>query len=162
MARGGVQEVAQAVEAEHVGDLVRIADRGGGAARQHRALELERRHQAALDVHVGVDEARHGDPAAPVDLAHAAVVVVGADDPVAADRDVALVQLAGRDVQEARALDHQVGGAAPARLVDPAAELCPGRGPSAISVRCARATVARAAAPRPRSGSGLPRAPAGP
>ena len=75
-----------------------IADRGRGAARQYRALELERRHQAALDVHMRVDKAGHGDLAATVDLAHAAVGVVGADDPVAADRDVALVQLAGRHV----------------------------------------------------------------
>ena len=33
------------VGAEHVGDLVRIADRGGDAARQHAAVELERRDQ---------------------------------------------------------------------------------------------------------------------
>src|SRR5690606_22613319 len=106
---------------------VRIADRRGGAARQHGALELEGRDQAALDVHVGVDEAGHGDAAAPIDLARAAVLFVRADDPVAADRDVALVQLAGRDVEEASALDHQVGGAAPARLIDATAELGPGQ-----------------------------------
>src|SRR5690606_5399832 len=106
---------------------VRIADRRGGAARQHGALELERRDQAALDVDVGVDEAGHGDAAAPIDLAHAAVLLVRADDPVATDRDVALVQLAGRDVEEATALDHQIGGAAPARLIDATAELGPGQ-----------------------------------
>ena len=127
MASGGIEKIAHAVRPEHVRDLVGIADRGGGAARQHRALELERRHQAALDVHVRVDETGYGDLAATVDRAHAAVVVVGADDPVAADRDVALVQLAGRHVQEAGALDHEIGGAPPARLVDPSAELCPGQ-----------------------------------
>ena len=62
-----------------------------------------------------------------VDLPAAAVAVVGADDPVAADRDVAFVQRAGRDIQNASAFDHEVGGLAPERLIDPAAELGPGR-----------------------------------
>ena len=62
----------------------------------------------------------------PVDRAHAAIGVVGADDPVAADRDVARLEPAGRDIENARALDHQVGRLAPERLIDPPAKLGPG------------------------------------
>jgi len=46
-----------------------------------------------------------------------------ADDPVAADRDVALVERSGRDVEDAPALDHQIGARAPERLIDPPAKL---------------------------------------
>ena len=162
---GGVQEVAHAFLAEHVRDLVRIADRRGGAARQHGALELERRDQTALDVHVRVDKSGHGDDAAAVDLARAAVLVVSADDPVAADRDVALVQLAGRHVQEPDAFDHQIGGAAPERLIDPATELRLGqihrRSPSGarISVTArAQRDHARGALPHDRPPRKLTRA----
>ena len=120
-----LEEVAQPVEPQHVGDLVRIADRGGRAALQHLPVEFSWRHEAALDMHMRVDEARHGDQAAAVDLARAAIVVVGADDPVAADRDVARVERAGRDVQDARTLDHEVRRLAADPLVDPATQLVP-------------------------------------
>ena len=66
-----VEEALQAGNAQHVADLMRIADRGGGAARQHAAIELGRRDQRALDVDVGVDEARDGDQPSAVDLARA-------------------------------------------------------------------------------------------
>ena len=126
-ARGSFEEVADAREPQHVRDLMRVADRRGGAVRQDAALELGGRHQAALDVDVGVDEAGRGDPAAGVDLPPAPVGLIGADDPVAADRDVALVQGAGRDVQDASALDHEVSRLPSQRLIDPAAKLGPGR-----------------------------------
>jgi hypothetical protein len=119
----GVEEVADALHPEHVGDLVRIADRGGGAPLQHLPVEFRWRHEAALDVDMGVDKARRRDQASAVDLARAAVLVVSADNPVAADRDVARVQRAGRDVQDPRSLDHQIRRLPADPLVDPAGEL---------------------------------------
>ena len=58
---------------------------------------------------VRVDEAGCHDPAAGVDLASAAIAVERADDPVAADRDIAIVQRAGGDVEDAGVADHEIG-----------------------------------------------------
>ena len=44
-------------DAEHVRELVRVADRGGRAAREHGALEALRDEQRALEMDVRVDEA---------------------------------------------------------------------------------------------------------
>ncbi len=60
----GVEEIAQARRAEHVGDLVRIADRRGDAMREHAAVEFERRDQRGFDMQMRVDEAGHDDLAA--------------------------------------------------------------------------------------------------
>ena len=57
VSRARVEEVADAFRAEHVGDLVRIADRGGDAARQDAAVEFVRRDQRGFDVQMRVDEA---------------------------------------------------------------------------------------------------------
>ena len=40
-----VEEEADALRAQHIGDLMRIADRGGDAVAQHAAVELMRRDQ---------------------------------------------------------------------------------------------------------------------
>ena len=151
-----LEEVADAGHAQHVGDLVRIADRRGGAARQHLPVELFGRHEAALDMHMGVDEARYGDQAAAVDLAHAAIVVVGADDPVAADRDVADVERAGRDVQDARTLDHQVRLRAADALADPPPELVPVQHAQLLSRRHSSAARGRHQSPRAPACAGNP------
>lgn len=85
---GGCKEIADAFDAENVGDLVRVADRGRDAVRQDAAIELGRRDQRGFDVEMGIDEARHGEEPSAVDLAPARIGLVCADDPVAADRDV--------------------------------------------------------------------------
>ena len=64
----GVEEIAQARLPQHVGDLVRIADRRGHAMTQHAAVEFERRDQRAFDMEVRVDEAGRDDLSADVDL----------------------------------------------------------------------------------------------
>ena len=87
---GALQEELQPADAQHVADLVRIADRRRGAARHDAAVEFQRRHQGRFAMDVAVDEARHGDEAAPVDLGGASIGLVRADDAVAADGDVAL------------------------------------------------------------------------
>lgn len=113
-----IEEVTQALRAEHVGDFVRVADRGGGAVRQDATFKLVGRDQGAFNMQMRVDEAGDDHLVAGVDFTHAAIVVIGADDAVAADRDVAAINLAGRDIEKAPALQHQIGGRAAERLVN--------------------------------------------
>ena len=72
---------------------------------------------------VGVDEARHGDEPAPVDLGGALISLVGADDAVAGDGDVAHANLARGEVENADFLDHEVGRRLAACLLDDVGEL---------------------------------------
>ena len=60
-ALGRGEEIVEGCGAEDVRHLVRVADRRRDPARQHAALELERRDERGLDMQMGVDEARHGD-----------------------------------------------------------------------------------------------------
>ena len=85
-----VEEIADPRGADHIGDLVRIADRRGDAARKHAAVELVRCDQRAFDVQMGVDEAGYHDPAGDVDFPYAGIGFQRADDAVAADGDVAV------------------------------------------------------------------------
>src|SRR6185437_16935165 len=91
-----------------------------GAAGQGAAVELARRHQRRFDVKMRVDETRDADRVAAVDLDAAAISLIGADNAVAADRDVARRDLAGHHIEEARVLDDQIGVVAAERLVDSA------------------------------------------
>jgi len=68
---------------------------------------------------VAVDETRHGDATGGIDLLDAVVLVVGADDPVIADRDVAFDQIAGDEIENAGALEDQIGTRTTERLIDP-------------------------------------------
>ena len=132
---GRLQEEADAFEAEHVGDLVRIADRRGDAMGQHAAVEFLRRDQRGFDVEMGVDEAGHGEEAAAVDLARALIGRVGADDAIARDGDVGHRHAAIDDVEQADIPDDQIGGRGAPALVDGARRerLC--RSCSAVFVR---------------------------
>ena len=58
---GAVEEVADASGAEHIGDFVRVADRGGHAMAQHATVKLRRRDKRRFHMQMGVDEARHDD-----------------------------------------------------------------------------------------------------
>jgi hypothetical protein len=58
---------AHARDAGDVGDLVRVGDDGRHPARHDGRRELRRHAQAALDVHVGVDQPRREVRAAEVD-----------------------------------------------------------------------------------------------
>jgi hypothetical protein len=108
-ALGRLQEVADALHARDVGDLVRVADRRRHAAGRDAALELEGRDEGGFDVQVRVDEAGHENEARDVDLAPAAVAAERADDAVAADRHVARQQRARDQVEDPPALQHQLG-----------------------------------------------------
>ena len=121
-ALGRGEEIVEGGGADDVRHLVRVADRRRDAARQHAALELERRDERGLDVQMRVDKARHGDAPAGVDLARAAIFAVGADDGVAADRDIGRHERAGDEVKQAHALDHEVGELGRAALGDAGGE----------------------------------------
>ena len=121
-ALGRGEEIVEGGGAEDVRHLVRVADRRRDAARQHAALELERRDERGLDMQMRVDKARHGDAPAGVDLARAAILAVGADDGVAADRDIGRHERAGDEVEQAHALDHEVGELGRAALGDAGGE----------------------------------------
>ena len=66
-----------------------------------------------FDMQMRVDEARHRDQAAPVDLARAPIAVVSADDAVAADGDVGLRHRAGDDVEQPDVLDDEISRRSP-------------------------------------------------
>ena len=106
-ALGALEHEADALEPEHVGDLVRVGDHRRRAARHHRARELRRRHHGALDVDVGVEQTRGQVGAAEVDVARR----VGADaDDAAGDRDLGRVDLAGEDVDQLEVGEQELGG----------------------------------------------------
>jgi len=130
---GGVEKVADAVRAEHVGDLVRIADGGCDPARQHATVELRRGHQRGFDVEVRVDEAWDGEQPAPVDLLFAVICTVGADDAVAADGDIGPGNLSRHQIEQPDIGDDEVGRFGTAALPDSAGEK--GRRHSAFQVR---------------------------
>ena len=75
-----------------------------------------------LDVQVGVDESGDDDFAGDVDLDIAAIVGLRADDAVVADRDVALLEFAGDEIEDAPALQHQIGAEPASPLGDGAGE----------------------------------------
>ena len=62
-----VMHQPDAVEPEHVGDLVRVDEHGRRAVRDHGAGEFGHRHHAALDMHVPVAETGDEIAAAGVD-----------------------------------------------------------------------------------------------
>ena len=113
-----VQEILQSLHAQNIRDFMRITDSSRDAVRQHAAVELRRSDQRALAVHMTVDKAGHGEPALGIDLLHAAVAVEGAHDGAAAHGDVARLQFAGDQVQDAGVAYHQVGGQPAQSLID--------------------------------------------
>ena len=108
-ALGATEEIDDGFGTQHIGHFVRIADRGGDAMGQHAAIEFERGDQRGFDMQVRVDEARHGETPAAVDLLDALVIGMGADDPVADNGDVGLGDRPGNDVEHPHVPDHQVG-----------------------------------------------------
>ena len=113
-----VQEKLDAFGAEHIGDLVRIADRRGDAERQDAAVELVRGDERGFDVQMRIDEAGDDDAAADVDFLTTFIVAASADDTVARDRDVRDDQFAGDEIEEASPLEHDVRGFAANPLID--------------------------------------------
>ena len=115
---GGIEEILQSHQAQNIRDFVRVTNRGGDAMGKHTAVELQRSHQRALAVHVAIDKAGHGEAALGIDLLHPAVAVEGAHDEAAAHGDVAGLQFAGDQVQDAGVAHHQVRGQPAHCLID--------------------------------------------
>ena len=119
-----VMHQADAFEAEHVGDLVRIDEHRGGAVRDDGAAEFGDRHHAALDMHVAVAQARHQVAPAGIDhLGALADGVAGVRPAIGeAARDDGKVgagdHLARMHVDPAAVAHDQIGRPAPGRHVD--------------------------------------------
>ena len=112
-----LEHPADAVQAEHVGDLVVVDEDGRRAVREDRLGEPRDRDHRGLDVQVGVDQAGHEVRAVGVeDLgvrpARVAGVAEHRDPPVLHRHVDAVVDLARVDVDEPAAGDQQVGGRA--------------------------------------------------
>ena len=96
-----------AVRAERIGELVRVAHDRRRPARDQQPRQLADHQLGRLDVHVRVDEPG-GEPApAPVD-ARPAVVRPDAGEPPVGDRDVALEPLPREGAEDLSALDDDV------------------------------------------------------
>ena len=116
------ERVAHAFEAEHIGDLMGVPDRRRHAMRQHATVELGGREKRGFDVAMRVDEARHDDLAGGIDLARAAIAAFDADDAVPANRDIASLERAGDEVEDAAPLDDEIGDGVAEALVDGAGQ----------------------------------------
>src|SRR5580704_6063508 len=95
-----------------------IADRGGCATGQHASIELSGSDQRTFTMHMAVDETRHNNFAARIDLRFASVVVLCAYNSILADCDVAIIKLARYQIQRARVPDNQIGARIPEGLID--------------------------------------------
>ncbi len=112
------KEILDPRHADHVGDLVRVADRRRHPTRAHAAVEFVRRDEGAFDVQMGVYEAGNERLAGHVD--HLAPLVIGADpdDGVAADRDIAGDHGPRHHIQHLPAAQYLVGRGIPPPLGD--------------------------------------------
>ncbi len=95
-----VEHVADTVQAQDVGDLVRIGDDRRDPARHHCRGELAHADHRALDVHVSVDQAGGQVAALQVDFLHARVPAADAGDAGVVNGDVGRIDLAGIDVHK--------------------------------------------------------------
>ena len=111
--RGDVQQPVDAVDAEHVRDLVRVGHDRRRPERQDQPRQLVDHQLHRLDVHVGVDEAGDDVPACRVErLATRSTSPTPATHPstIATSR---LEPLPGEGGKHAAAPDHEVGGVRP-------------------------------------------------
>ncbi len=113
----GVEHVADAGDAQHVGDLVGIGDDGGGAARHDGPGELGHGHHARLDVDVGVDQAGADVGALQVERLTSLVVTEPGHAPFE-DGDVGAVDLARPHIHEPGVSEERVGRRIAARHLD--------------------------------------------
>ncbi len=106
-----LDRVAHTVDARDVGELVRIDEHRGGAARAHRLGVRAGREHRRLEVHVHVDEAGRDEAAGAVERVEgvgARAGLVHARDERTDDADVGGAQLAAPDVDERAAGEQQV------------------------------------------------------
>ena len=113
----GVEHVADAGDAEHVGDLVRVGNDAGRAPRHHGSGELGHGDHARFDVHVGVQQAGADVQATHVDGLRR-LVIPEAHHHARVDRDVGVVDLARHHVHQSSVLDQCVRRLIAARYLD--------------------------------------------
>ena len=105
---GAIEEIFDALGAQHIGDFMGVADHGGDAVRQHAAVEFEGGDQGGFDVQVRVDEAGDGEAAVAINGDLAVVARMGADDAVGDDGNVGLGDRAGDHIEQSHILDDKV------------------------------------------------------
>lgn len=115
---GGIEKILKPLLAQHVGNLVRIAHRRRRPAWQDTAVEFIRRDQRTFDMHMAIDEPRHGEQPRSVNLLFALIAVVNADNRIAADGDIRFFQRPGRNIQHRDVFNDKVGGVPPHGLID--------------------------------------------
>ncbi len=115
---GRVEHVADAIQSQHIGDLVRVNDDGRRAARDDSASELVGRHQRAFDVDVCVNKAGTDVASAYVNNLLGRVALSDADDAAVSQRNIRRVNLARVDVHQARVLEQDFGRLVPPREFD--------------------------------------------
>jgi hypothetical protein len=74
---------------------------------------------------MGIDEPGNGDQPPAVDFRSSAVFLVGADDDIVANGNIALVEGAGRDIEKTGALYYQIGLGSADGLINAAPETVP-------------------------------------
>ncbi len=121
-ALGAGEEIVECRGADDVCHLVRIADRRRDAAGKHERSNSNGVVERRFHMQMRVDEARHGDAPASLDRPFAAIRGIGADDRIAADRDVGRRERPRDEIEEADVLDDEVGGQTAAALCDACGE----------------------------------------
>ena len=106
---GAIEEIANALRPDHIGDFVRITDRRRHPIGQHATVKLERGHQRGFDMQMGIDKTGNGEAPTAVDYRFAIVVCVGPHDPVGDDGDVGSRHRAGDHIEQLHVLDHHIG-----------------------------------------------------
>ena len=106
----GVEQPVDSVGAEHVGDLVRVGDHGSRPQGKDETCEFVHEKLHRLEVHVGVDEARHDVPALRVDRLPAVVRGAHARDHPVHDRDVGIEPFTREDREHPPAAHHEIRG----------------------------------------------------
>src|SRR5579872_3948596 len=103
-----VEEILDPFSAEHIGDLMGIADSRRHAMTEHATIEFERCDQRRFDMEMRVDEAGDDDLARNVESPRAAVIALRSDNAIAANGDVAFDKLASDEVENPTAFEYDI------------------------------------------------------
>ncbi len=115
---GAVEEELKPFRAQHIGNLMRVADSGGDTIGQNATVEFMRRDERGFDMQMSIDETRNNDFSGNVYFADAFIGSTGANDGIPANSNVRGDQLSGHEVEKATALENQLCRLSASTLVD--------------------------------------------
>ena len=104
---GSLEHVFDAVGAHDVGNFVGVGDDGGGAVGQNSLGKLLGAHQGALQMDMGINEARQHDLAGDVGLHPAAILSHAHNEPLC-HGNIPAAQLVGKHIDIGGVFQHQV------------------------------------------------------